>query len=100
MSKVCPDCGNDKFTVTAIEWHTWIIGSDGVFREDLSCDESEIPDSNPWTCTECGNTFDGPKDLVDPNAPRYEDVDPPDEDDDPKWAYERMTDLEHRYNRM
>mgnify|MGYP003340706453 FL=1 len=98
MSKrVCPDCENDRFFVTAIEHHQWTVDGDGNFDTDWGCHEAEIVD-DVWECTDCHAIFDGPACLVDPNARRDDDVDPPD-DYDERDAFERLTDLEIRYNR-
>lgn len=95
--KVCPDCGCDKFKVVVLERHDWIVDGDGDFIEDDGCYEANIADWTEWTCVDCGATFNNNLDLVDPDE-EQDDFDPPDDYDDPKDAFERMTDLEIRYN--
>ena len=54
---------------------------------------SRIPFRSVWAC-------DYPPEWDEPDEPDEvdDDVDIPDDDDDPKYAYECMTDLEIRYN--
>lgn len=94
--KVCPECGHDKFRVTAVERHDWVVDGNGEFLEDGGCYEAELTD-NEWTCLSCDAEFKSNAELVSDEADD-EDFVIPDDDDDPKYAYERMTDLEIRYN--
>ena len=95
--KVCPHCGHNEFLITAIERHTWTVDGSGDYVDDEGCHEADIADGTDWTCKECESVYEGPQDLINPET----DFDPPDADDyDEKYAYERMTDLEYRYNRM
>ena len=62
--KVCPDCGNDRFNVTGIERHDWVVDGNGHFITSNGCYEAEIADQTIWECTECKAEFDGPEKLL------------------------------------
>lgn len=96
--KLCPNCGNDTFYVAAIERHTWIVDGYENFIADESVDECEIAENTEWTCEECGDVYDSPKDLVSVFPPEEEYDGPlPDEYDDPKASFERMSEYELRH---
>lgn len=61
--RVCPDCGNDRFNVTGIERHTWIVDGEGNFIEDDGCYDAKLADETQWECTSCGAEFDGREKL-------------------------------------
>jgi hypothetical protein len=75
------------------------VDGHGEFIEDDGCYDARMADETHWECDDCGAVFNHNSDLVDPDE-KDDDFDPPDYDyDDPKDVYERMTDLEIRYNR-
>ena len=61
--KVCPQCGNGKFLVLAIQRHDWIVDGDGYFISDEGCYDSEVVSGNQWDCTECGATYESNDEL-------------------------------------
>ena len=96
--KLCPDCGHDKFFVTATERHTWIVDGHENFEEDYSVDECEIVADTKWKCCDCGAEFKNNKDFVTEGHEEDDYYGPiPDEYDDPKASFERMSEYELRH---
>ena len=62
--KLCPDCGHDKFYVTAIEYHTWIVDGHGDFEEDDSVGDCDLAEGTLWTCCNCESNFNNNQDFV------------------------------------
>ena len=50
----CQDCGNDdKFTVTGIEHHTWLVDKHGNFIEDYEAGGETAEAGDDFQCVEC-----------------------------------------------
>lgn len=50
----CPEHPNVKeFTISAREFHTWVVDERGDFIRDVDCYGADVDDSTAW-CTECG----------------------------------------------
>lgn len=60
--KRCPNCGHNKFYVTAHVTQDWLVDENGTFeREIQSCIEvTHYPDDDDiWDCAECGHSASG-----------------------------------------
>ena len=61
--KVCPDCGSQSFIVSAIEYHEWVVDSDGGFLTDLGCDRGEVRSLSEWACNGCCAVYSSNEEL-------------------------------------
>ena len=46
-------CGSKRFTVSAIEYHTWLVDENGQFVEDRDCGDA-TSDLTEAECDKCG----------------------------------------------
>lgn len=48
----CTDCGNtEKFVVSVVEYHSWIVDRDGELIRDIGCGDSSKGDD--FYCDNC-----------------------------------------------
>jgi hypothetical protein len=57
----CPKCRSERFTVSAIEYHTWVVDENGDFIEDIGCldSTSNLSEAECFNCGEvvCSNNL-------------------------------------------
>lgn len=63
MMKVCPACGCEKFSVTGIERHDWVVDGNGEFIEDEGCYDAKRADDTCWECMDCGEVYPSNQEL-------------------------------------
>jgi len=61
--KVCPSCNGEKFIISGIERHDWVVDGNGEFIEDGGCYDTERVGDTCWECTGCGEVYSDNKEL-------------------------------------
>lgn len=58
---VCPKCGNGRFDITAIEYHTWEVTvtdkRETVFEEDRGCLDGHAIENPDYVCLKCNREW-------------------------------------------